>query len=437
MRHSDVIPQTTREIEKPLFTLASPPAPLLPSLKPENAHRKTLILDLDETLVHSVTTPTKKAVLSLMFKVANKPNVVHVLFRPYAEEFLEKMAELYEIVIFTASQKYYADYVINKLDPKKHVVHRLYRQHCVISSKKFIKDLNSIGRDLKNVIIVDNSPAAYEWNSENAIPIESWIGKEEDNCLEKLLELLKDLAKVDDVRRFLVKPWEHGEYNYEKISEKIKSECKQFSPKSPKGRSKEVKETRNSAEEACRPKARSSVGLREEKIPKVEANVRSTVGGTETKPKRFSSIKHPHKSPGFNQFLKKCDPCHVVMKPNIIRFENKENVNGQNTPKICLKSTPFQPMKNVLKTEQKTSFGYNCLKGTNRMINIYYPKNVQERYSDIRETSFLKDFDTPKYGVLPNPWKQKSKPLIIKGNYLYQNASYNKYCEHFKNYGSP
>jgi len=437
MKHPEVIPQTIRAVEKPLFTLATPSAPLLPPLKPETPHRKTLILDLDETLVHSVTTQTKKAALSLMFKINNKPNVVHVLFRPYAEEFLQKVAELYELVIFTASQKYYADYVINKLDSKNLVSHRLYREHCVISSKKFIKDLSNIGRPLKDVIIVDNSPVAYEWNSDCAIPIETWIDKEDDNELEKLLELLKDLAQVEDVRKFLIKPWEHGDYNYKKISEKIKSEAKPLSSKSPKEVQEEKpKESRNLEEmvDSCRPKARSSVGLREENTPRLETSTRKTIGATESKPRRLSSIKQIPKPPGENKVLKKSIPYYIVLRSSANLIENKENIDTKNIPRTYFKPIPLQSARNIPRAEQKVSVGHDYPKEANRMINIYYPKN---RNSEIKETSFLKDFDIPKYGILPNPWKQKNNPLMVKGSCLMYNTSYNKRCEHYRNYGSP
>jgi RNA polymerase II subunit A small phosphatase-like protein len=66
--------------------------------------KKTLILDLDETLVHSGFKPfqTKSDIL-LNIELERKVHIIHVLKRPGAEEFLEKMAKHYEVVIFTAS----------------------------------------------------------------------------------------------------------------------------------------------------------------------------------------------------------------------------------------------------------------------------------------------------------------------------------------------
>ena len=67
----------------------------------------------------------------------------------------------------------------------------------------FIKDLSGLGRDLKNVIIVDNSPVAYSLQPENGIPITTWIDNKKDIMLPQLSLLLKALSKVEDVREYL------------------------------------------------------------------------------------------------------------------------------------------------------------------------------------------------------------------------------------------
>jgi CTD small phosphatase-like protein 2 len=66
------------------------------------------------------------------------------------------MAEIYEIVIFTAAMQDYADWVLNQIDKAKRIKYRLYRQHCSHNGPVFIKDLSRIGRDLSKTIIVDN-----------------------------------------------------------------------------------------------------------------------------------------------------------------------------------------------------------------------------------------------------------------------------------------
>jgi Dullard-like phosphatase family protein len=203
MKLSEIKPRTSRPITTPLLVPTPPLNPLLPPLRSKDGQRKTLILDLDETLVHSSFIPNVKAIFRIRIKADDKTSLLYVLFRPHAREFLKKVAQLFEVVIFTASQKNYADFIIDKLDIDNCVSHRLYRDHCVSIKKRYVKNLSLIGRDLKNVIIVDNSPFAYKLNVENGIPIETWTGKEDDKNLEKLYELLERLVKVEDVRQYL------------------------------------------------------------------------------------------------------------------------------------------------------------------------------------------------------------------------------------------
>jgi CTD small phosphatase-like protein 2 len=66
------------------------------------------------------------------------------------------MSRMYELVLFTASQKQYADKIIDQIDPKHRISHRLYRDHCIIVNKVYyLKNLKILGRDLKNVVLID------------------------------------------------------------------------------------------------------------------------------------------------------------------------------------------------------------------------------------------------------------------------------------------
>ena len=62
-----------------------------------------------------------------------------------------------------------------------------------------------MGRDPKDVIIVDNSPSAYLFQPENAFPIESWFINKEDTQLKLYIPVLKGLAVTNDVRDHLKK----------------------------------------------------------------------------------------------------------------------------------------------------------------------------------------------------------------------------------------
>lgn len=67
----------------------------------------------------------------------------------------------------------------------------------------YVKDLSRLGRDMRHVIIVDNSPFAYSLQPENAIPIKSWFDDQTDRELYELLPILEELSKVEDVPQVL------------------------------------------------------------------------------------------------------------------------------------------------------------------------------------------------------------------------------------------
>ena len=150
-------------------------------LPPNLTQKKTLVLDLDETLVHSQFGPFNiPSDVVINIEIENELHDIHVLIRPGVKEFLEKMAEIFEIVIFTASISKYAGPLLDLLDKKKFCNFRLFREHCTLLNSSFVKDLKKLGRDLKDVIIVDNSPLAYLLNSDNGLPIMTWFDDKND-----------------------------------------------------------------------------------------------------------------------------------------------------------------------------------------------------------------------------------------------------------------
>jgi len=63
------------------------------------------------------------------------------------------------------------------------------------------QDLSQVGRDLKDTIIIDNSPTSYIFHPHHAVPISSWFSDAHDNELLDLIPVLEDLAgdQVSDV----------------------------------------------------------------------------------------------------------------------------------------------------------------------------------------------------------------------------------------------
>ncbi|KAL2872164.1 Nem1-Spo7 phosphatase catalytic subunit NEM1 [Aspergillus lucknowensis] len=209
-----------------------PPRPLIPSRLPSytaagrNAARvpqKTLILDLDETLIHSLAKGGRMSSGHMVeVKLATPmttalapgappttlgpqhPILYYVHKRPHCDEFLRKICKWYKLVVFTASVQEYADPVIDWLEQeRKYFQARYYRQHCTFRNGAYIKDLSSVEPDLSQVMILDNSPMSYIFHEDNAIPIEGWINDPTDNGLLHLVPMLEALQHVTDVRAFL------------------------------------------------------------------------------------------------------------------------------------------------------------------------------------------------------------------------------------------
>ena len=156
----------------------------VPYLDKKSTKQYTLVLDLDETLIHFKPNP-------------NNEESGTIKIRPFLMEFLEKIKNYYELVVFTAATQEYADPIINALDPNnKYFDYRLYRKHTIIIDNDFVKDLSKLGRDMSKIIIVDNMEQNYKLQKNNGITIRPFWGKDnEDTALSDLLEILIKIAE--------------------------------------------------------------------------------------------------------------------------------------------------------------------------------------------------------------------------------------------------
>lgn len=175
---------------------------LKPQIEAERG-RHCLVLDLDETLVHSSFKPIANADFIIPVEIEDQIHQVYVLKRPFVDEFIRRVGEWFEVVVFTAALDKYADPVVDLLDKHCVVRHRLFREACTVHKGNYVKDLSRLGRPLEKTIIIDNSPPSYLFHPENAIPILSWFDDEHDTELLDLIPFLEDITKVDDVRTVL------------------------------------------------------------------------------------------------------------------------------------------------------------------------------------------------------------------------------------------
>ena len=220
----------------------------VPDFSNQNHFKKILLLDLDETLIHAdfnrefINDKKNKydAVITfeenesdfeenneefyLQRKIKlekiedeKKKYKVGIFVRKGAKQFLAEVSKYFEVGIFTASVKEYADAVINYLDPKKNMIKfRLYRNNCInINDRIFVKDLRIIkGIDLKDILLIDNSMYSFSAQLTNGILINSFYNDKNDIELFNVLGyLLNFLLKVDDVRII-----NEQFFNFQKIS---------------------------------------------------------------------------------------------------------------------------------------------------------------------------------------------------------------------------
>ena len=178
-----------------------------PYIKIKNLKQFSLILDLDETLVH--------------FKINKEDNTEGTLqFRPGISPFLKEVGEYYELIIFTESTQEYGDLLIDAIEESNiYFDYRFYRQHTVIIDNDFVKDLNRIGRPLDKMIIVDDMPQNFRLQKENGINIKPFWGEDaNDKALEELGKILVNIAKEGGDIRIGIKKYK------DEIATKVTSE---------------------------------------------------------------------------------------------------------------------------------------------------------------------------------------------------------------------
>jgi RNA polymerase II subunit A small phosphatase-like protein len=156
-------------------------------------------LDLDETLVHSSFKPTSNPDFVVEVEIEGKHVPVYVQKRPGVDEFLKRCGELFEVVVFTASISSYASAVVDRLDKYKVVSSRLAREDCSYYEGYYLKDLSKLGRNLSQVVIIDNSPISYSRQPYNAMAISTWFDDPLDQNLARLIPWLEKVASAKDV----------------------------------------------------------------------------------------------------------------------------------------------------------------------------------------------------------------------------------------------
>ncbi|CAD8096257.1 unnamed protein product [Paramecium sonneborni] len=171
---------------------------------PRANNLKTIIFDLDETLIHCNENTQMVGDVILPITFPNGETVqASINIRPYAQKVLQTLSKHFEIIIFTASHSSYANIVIDYLDPKKQwISHRLFRENCLQTTEgAYVKDLRVLGnRKLSNVLLVDNASYSFGQQIENGVPIISFYDNYDDQELLHLQNYLLSFRYLKDMR---------------------------------------------------------------------------------------------------------------------------------------------------------------------------------------------------------------------------------------------
>jgi len=189
--------------------------------KNKSSRMKTLVLDLDETLIFTsfepsnncdlcfeidlnINEPSKFNKVNSLIKKQKILTKVYLSKRPHLDKFLSELNPFYEICIFSASSQKYASYIIGIIDKNRIISKKFFRDDCIHLDNSetfpYIKDLEKINKNYNDIIIIDDNFSSFILQEENGIPIKPWRGDKNDIELLKLIPILKNLSGFYNVR---------------------------------------------------------------------------------------------------------------------------------------------------------------------------------------------------------------------------------------------
>jgi len=95
----------------------------------------------------------------------------------------------------------YANAVLKLLDPHdSYISYKVYRNKCISKGGQYLKDLRIFAnRDMKKMVIVDNSIVSFAKQLSNGVYVPSYFGQREDTILKSVKELLKEIAECESL----------------------------------------------------------------------------------------------------------------------------------------------------------------------------------------------------------------------------------------------
>ena len=171
--------------------------------------KKLLVLDLDETLIHS---SEKRLADGESFLIHN----FFVYKRPYLDWFMSEMLNTFEVAIWSAAGHDYVHSVICHLFQRDSLKFVWTSQNCTLSKNvntgeydiiKNLRKLKNRGYPLESIVVIDDSSAKHRRNYGNLVTVKEFLGDQNDNDLQLLAAYLKQLAKVPNIRNVEKRGW--------------------------------------------------------------------------------------------------------------------------------------------------------------------------------------------------------------------------------------
>ena len=190
-----------------------------------NYNETYLILDLDETLIHSeLFLGTKNYDKIAEFQTEDQIEKVGVFIRPYAYEFLDWVSQHFRLILFTAAEYKYAKEILRVCEFEKYFELVLDRNYTIEIKNFNIKDLSIFNMNEKlNCLILDNNIFSFAASLEQGILISSFIDDKGDMELKDVQDYLEEyiIGKKDDMIQI-----NNEYYMYKDIMQSINFEAK-------------------------------------------------------------------------------------------------------------------------------------------------------------------------------------------------------------------
>ncbi|AFZ24475.1 TFIIF-interacting CTD phosphatase [Cylindrospermum stagnale PCC 7417] len=180
-----------------------------------------LILDLDETLIHATEQKLEEEPDFIVFDY-------FVYKRPFLDEFIEECGQRFDLAVWSSAAEDYVQEIVKQIFPAsinlKFVWSRnrctpkillqldeFYNYNLDVNSyyhyTKQLKKVSKKGFDLKQVLIVDDTPSKVVNSYGNAIYIKEYKGESSDKELKFLAKYLLVLKDVENVRTIEKRGW--------------------------------------------------------------------------------------------------------------------------------------------------------------------------------------------------------------------------------------